>query len=216
MDPTRCTCGSRGSRLPRTCGDGPLFCSMRRGVHDGSPAPAGDGPSPSRSAAPDQRLPRTCGDGPGTIRRPNTACWAPPHLRGWTLFCIMRRGVHDGSPAPAGMDLHRVDPPRPDQRLPRTCGDGPGTIRRPNTACWAPPHLRGWTPRREARRSRPLRLPAPAGMDPRRPSLARSYVGAPPHLRDGPMLMLGPMLERLAPPHLRGWTPSPPSSCCCP
>ncbi len=111
-----------------------------------------------------------------------------------------------GSPAHAGMD-----PPRPRSSgrrpwLPRTRGDGP---RRRHV--WrgfppAPPHTRGWTPKKLSVKLISNGSPAHAGMDPALNNVQAVSKGLPRTRGDGPTIILPDGSQSEAPPHTRGWT----------
>ena len=132
-------------------------------------------------------LPRTRGDGPsarpGRPRQPR----ASPHTRGWTRTCswmmlIARRGF----PAHAGMDPPSSRGATPRSWLPRTRGDGPPRLPRPDPASAG--------------------FPAHAGMDPHFSGPGRPAVGLPRTRGDGPLGDDGVAVAAQASPHTRGWT----------
>ncbi len=93
----------------------------------------------------------------------------------------------DGSPAPAGMDRTLRPSSCATARLPRACGDGPGTrVYRPT--------------------DRPTGSPAPAGMDPPDARSASTGQRLPRACGDGPGTRVYRPTDRPAPPRLRGWT----------
>ena len=104
------------------------------------------------------------------------------------------------------MDPTRQAGWRSDPRLPRTRGDGPGSVTSGKSWITAPPHPRGWTP--------PPRLgalvkpgsPAPAGMDPSDAVMQVLVSGLPRTRGDGPVTVLPDVPITTAPPHPRGWT----------
>ena len=155
-----------------------------------------------------ERLPRTRGDGPkrrtGSRRMPT----APPHTRGWTPTTTGRNNRLRGSPAHAGMDPDRLARQHALHGLPRTRGDGPCNLFVDGRGYAAPPHTRGWTPRRVRRAAVDTGSPAHAGMD-RGRTLASDIADGLPRTRgDGPRTpsVVRPLAE--APPHTRGWTPN--------
>ena len=196
----------RGGRLPRTRGDGPRPCSVRREdpaasphtrgwtrgdrrrpqqvrgfpAHAGMDLPAADANRYLRG------LPRTRGDGPDGTRNTLTLRAASPHTRGWTPRQHPGRGRDDGFPAHAGMDPTRAAPvPRPG-RLPRTRGDGPSASVLDWMAKLASPHTRGWTLALQRDYFGRCGFPAHAGMDPTRWSPAAPARWLPRTRGDGP------------------------------
>ncbi len=165
-------------------------------------------PNPPPDALTVIRLPRTRGDGPSAPTPASTPGRASPHTRGWTPVRADVCTPRGGFPAHAGMDRARRQHPVERRGLPRTRGDGPGSLLSVSASSAASPHTRGWT-----RNPRPhLRaldgFPAHAGMDPvERPRYC--WLARLPRTRgDGPHLqVLGADILR-ASPHTRGWTPA--------
>ena len=73
--------------------------------------------------------------------------------------------LHDGFPAPAGMDPRCGRPRRARAWIPRTRGDGPVLRSARARGKRDSPHPRGWTSGSKLRFIRPTGFPAPAGMD---------------------------------------------------
>ena len=170
--------------LPRTRGDGP-WCRQGAdfpplspphprgwsawragaGVHRRvSPAPAGMVRRLSAFHARSRCLPRTRGDGPDIAQAPHRLTRSPPHPRGWSLAPHAQRGDDQVSPALAGMVPEQPTSVIEHDRLPRTRGDGPGTLRRYAVEGGSPPHPRGWSPNCRTSRAPTEVSPAPAGM----------------------------------------------------
>ncbi len=226
MDPRFLARRRSRTGLPRTRGDGPGAPSNfpgsvtapphtrgwtrldRRTSHSGrgSPAHAGMDPSAGSRPAPGARLPRTRGDGPYTVQGPVAADLAPPHTRGWTHHTGVHRCGRSGSPAHAGMDPWRSSSVRRFTRLPRTRGDGPRALREARYHVKAPPHTRGWTPRRRAHPCSEGGSPAHAGMDPDHLVGFRDRSRLPRTRGDGPATVVYADRASAAPPHTRGWT----------
>ena len=185
----------------------------------------GRGPACPASAA--MRLPRTRGDGPKSASYPGKRdrAWAPPHTRGWTraLDPSIRSCPDRAPPHTRGWTLLRSQVRRHTcvDGLPRTRGDGPGSLARKSwtratsgspahagmdpsgpssamrqRAASAPPHTRGWTRVSTATPCAPCHLgsPAHAGMDRMATAAACRCTGY------------------TAPPHTRGWTSKPPKA----
>ena len=225
---TRALPGSnrRSPRLPRTRGDGPtpawralalevapphtrgwtLLLMAAAGQDLGSPAHAGMDPRshPGRSGL--LRLPRTRGDGPAGGTALEFGAWAPPHTRGWTRPFRGPAHVGPGSPAHAGMDPLVTLWRNSRQRLPRTRGDGPGSLTVALDRQPAPPHTRGWTRRDRGDAWTISGSPAHAGMDPHRPLPAAWLIRLPRTRGDGPFEGAMNQVRAVAPPHTRGWT----------
>ena len=192
----------------------------------GFPAPAAMDPPCSRRRSRPGRLPRACGDGPAIRPGCRLTQMASPRLRGWTFHRPGRHPRRRGFPAPAGMDRCRRRPKPWPPRLPRACGDGPeagpvkgrkpalpracgdGPPRRSSCArkSWASPRLRGWTRRPATARRGGAGFPAPAGMDPLRPSATTRAMRLPRACGDGPGMLLMIRSWEWASPRLRGWT----------
>ena len=206
MDPEKGKRRPGPERLPRERGDGPSRSTSRRsarsapprtrgwtvriapegGRSEGSPANAGMDrirglADPIRSG-----LPRERGDGPIIELVTAEETKAPPRTRGWTPSPHGWGPARAGSPANAGMDLHRRFFSRWALWLPRERGDGPqshGSIRNRRRA---PPRTRGWTEALGSLYRGRRGSPANAGMDP--PGL-RSIApegGLPRERGDGP------------------------------
>ena len=186
MDPGRSASSARSARIPRTRGDGPpTFRPCAQSSEDsphprgwtlvgvivgvgqaGFPAPAGMDPSWATTTTSSPGIPRTRGDGPlggvglvGLLRD-------SPHPRGWTVRTLIPPGIRSGFPAPAGMDRPRSTRWPGAAWIPRTRGDGPGSVRVVREIGPDSPHPRGWTCD-EFGPDGPLQgFPAPAGMDP--------------------------------------------------
>ena len=165
-------------------------------------------PTSPRPSAPRWRLPRTRGDGPLRPVLSTEVVGAPPHTRGWTLLDHLPRLRDGGSPAHAGMDPI-LSTFRPLYRgLPRTRGDGPGSVFAEPAVGLAPPHTRGWTRFAVDVPGRRAGSPAHAGMDPSH----RRWPPEPPRLPrtrgDGPIFpSVGSRRPRL--PRTRGDGPWP-------
>ncbi len=195
MDPTNSAGRSCAKGLPRTRGDGPCLRrvpgyknvapphprgwtpgeSRWTGKAKGSPAPAGMDPVQSRVRQGAAGLPRTRGDGPHRIKTARGWTAAPPHPRGWTHTHAVAQEFIAGSPAPAGMDPFGICARPASDRLPRTRGDGPAIAQFRDCSRPAPPHPRGWTHSTHTHADTDTHpgSPAPAGMDPCRPSASR-------------------------------------------
>ena len=172
-------------------------------------------------------LPRTRGDGPPAFTRWLMGFPASPHTRGWTVS--RHPGVRPGAgfPAHAGMDPRGIDCTVRNAGLPRTRGDGPGTLGGshsermaspahagmgprsvPFRLCFyrASPHTRGWTPPATRTGTRRGGFPAHAGMDPGRRDVPGLPEGLPRTRGDGPDPIRGALGGGWASPHTRGWT----------
>ena len=216
MDPAGRRLDRLDVRLPRTRGDGPRSAMQapgcttasphtrgwtrdahrRRVGGPGFPAHAGMDPTSRRLDRLDVRLPRTRGDGPWDGWLEIDTDEASPHTRGWTHDVPDRRPQGRGFPAHAGMD------PSPDScsactaRLPRTRGDGPGTIGVSPSSPRASPHTRGWTLLSAPRAGSRSGFPAHAGMDPRYWIDGSQYPGLPRTRGDGPYIRRGNLQVR--------------------
>ena len=91
-------------------------------------------------------------------------------------------------------------------RIPRTRGDGPEAEDRDVIVIQDSPHPRGWTLDSVQEQAVELGFPAPAGMDPRRPSNTWNGPGIPRTRGDGPAPFCGKNAENPDSPHPRGWT----------
>ncbi len=152
------------------------------------------------------RLPRTRGDGPPRNGQGSHSRRAPPHPRGWTLRAMDGCCGCAGSPAPAGMDPGCAQRLPPDDRLPRTRGDGPNFRAYSHLDIRAPPHPRGWTHAYSNPQGDSDGSPAPAGMDPP-PDRRHHRTRRLPRTRgDGPADRTLTIVQPKAPPHPRGWT----------
>ena len=226
MDPPARASGPRGSRLPRTRGDGPRrtapsSTSMRASPHTrgwtrqrplrpagaaGFPAHAGMDPIAGCGSTYVKRLPRTRGDGPRWLRWCMATLRASPHTRGWTPLVPVPVLHREGFPAHAGMDPRRTAASASSTGLPRTRGDGPPTQRTRRHDRRASPHTRGWTRHRLHAVQVAAGFPAHAGMDPRRRRFATASARLPRTRGDGPDDATVWAALQQASPHTRGWT----------
>ena len=173
---------------------------------EGFPAHAGMDPSHSPRRRRTSRLPRTRGDGPGARTRLRLPVGASPHTRGWTPIGLAVVEGRRGFPAHAGMDPAPASCGRPQRGLPRTRGDGPGSIQWTVLSGEASPHTRGWTQPVEESLRRREGFPAHAGMDPK-PDPHPLVLRRLPRTRgDGPPACVVGGIARRASPHTRGWT----------
>ena len=124
MDPRRRRSRNRGTRFPRTRGDGPGGARTPVGLgrvsphtrgwtphpgqerprHLGFPAHAGMDPTDGHHHDDLSRFPRTRGDGPDTTRSVIRYRSVSPHTRGWTRPAPGHHPHGRGFPAHAGMD----------------------------------------------------------------------------------------------------------------
>ena len=175
--------GTAGS-VPRACGDGPRrdtsgdcvdACSPRmRGWPAGDdraqiarrvfPAHAGMARLSGLLRSPCSSVPRACGDGPPCREQPWSSRECSPRMRGWPgrPFEAMSHTVV--FPAHAGMARFQHQCSRPDECVPRACGDGPAetSLLIAQQAC--SPRMRGWPAGRCAARDCRTVFPAHAGM----------------------------------------------------
>ena len=212
--------------LPRTRGDGPVsvrFRAISRGASPhtrgwtlahhagiaevrGFPAHAGMDRRGATWCATPGGLPRTRGDGPARRAVPGAGARASPHTRGWTQRAGASVFGDIGFPAHAGMDPSDVAPVPGRGWLPRTRGDGPGSILSTRVHQRASPHTRGWT-RHSVPVARPsVGFPAHAGMDPALPESEPPTERLPRTRGDGPRCAPSTPCSTTASPHTRGWT----------
>ena len=226
MDPGPCSSGSWPRRLPRTRGDGPHDHARSAAVNESSPhargwtrwakdptvylsvfpARAGMDPSSRRGRRRMGRLPRTRGDGPSPRSADAGLYSSSPHARGWTLALAAYRRAVSVFPARAGMDPEQALHDERLDRLPRTRGDGPLTIRSSPSMTVSSPHARGWTVLSPSSRPACRVFPARAGMDPPRGGDQRQSRGLPRTRGDGPARRTTPENSQASSPHARGWT----------
>ena len=172
----------------------------------GCPAHAGMDPYnwPIRSLLP--WLPRSRGDGPGSATAVLVTVKAAPLTRGWTVVGRWQIERASGCPAHAGMDPRCRQHQGPDDRLPRSRGDGPCASCGIRASGQAAPLTRGWTPRAPPPPAGARGCPAHAGMDPD-PGRPRCLCARLPRSRgDGPCSSTAGSVLRLAAPLTRGWT----------
>ena len=226
IDPPACGPSVTSIRLPRTRGDRPPTL-IEAGPHalapphprgstppaagrfsagPGSPAPAGIDPALKSPIYPCFRLPRTRGDRPARQRLGKRTVTAPPHPRGSTPDAIRTALRCRGSPAPAGIDPMPSPRASASCRLPRTRGDRPRLSDARPPVPRAPPHPRGSTLALSAAVHFKEGSPAPAGIDPRRPSPSRPRRRLPRTRGDRPLAGSGQRFTGPAPPHPRGST----------
>ena len=228
IDPMRASGSSQGIGLPRACGDRPatglvsyiLYGApprMRGSTRParrlppavaGSPAHAGIDLARWRCAPCPRGLPRACGDRPPSDYVVGVGVWAPPRMRGSTLF--HRDLVDDarGSPAHAGIDPATASRSRRGTGLPRACGDRPGVWLTVDVDTGAPPRMRGSTPGGRPTRHARRGSPAHAGIDPRAGAGAVVSVRLPRACGDRPARAARCCSSCGAPPRMRGSTPS--------
>ncbi len=224
MDPTSSVFSSSSRPAPRARGDGPAcpigttsttFCSLPargwtpHGADDPLPVgllPARAGMDPTRPSRPSTpcAVPRARGDGPAmaTTAGPGYAC--SPCPRGWTQDLDGPQESHHLLPAPVGMDPLSTVTPSGRGSVPCVGGDGPAPPWRDAELCCSPP-ARGWSQGSDGVVSRPVLLPARAGMAPTCTSYMCASCTAPRTRRDGPARS-----RRLPPkvpcsPRPRGW-----------
>ena len=104
------------------------------------------------------------------------------------------------------MDLRKIMIRHVGQCFPRTRGDGPCPRKPVSDTSKFPPHTRGWTAEDGPDRRAGSVSPAHAGMDPRRATLGKRWLGFPRTRGDGPGAALRPDSGSPFPPHTRGWT----------
>ena len=158
----------------------------RKGVGQGSPAPAGMVPHQPRPAPTAARFPRTRGDGPDMGVSHDYWPSVPPHPRGWSPLKEPHNGYERGSPAPAGMVPRASRAAWRPMRFPRTRGDGPEPLHPQRYAPAVPPHPRGWSQKRMAKGITIQGSPAPAGMVPKKRRHHGRRLGFPRTRGDGP------------------------------
>ena len=112
----------------------------------------------------------------------------------------------DASPARAGMYLILTETPTDRGSFPRTRGDVPAGLARSAFACALPPHARGCTSCRMARRVSAAASPARAGMYPQRAYSNFKFMSFPRTRGDVPELPSYPRHGEGLPPHARGCT----------
>ena len=155
-----------GDGFPRTARGWTVPVGTRADRSTGFPAHAGMDPAARDGPGRRARLPRTRGDGPlptriaapGSVASPHTRGWTqrldahgdiragfPAHA-GWTRDAIQVKEAPRGFPAHAGMDPLDGGRARRARGLPRTRGDGPPPGRAAEPSRAASPHTRGWTP----------------------------------------------------------------------
>ena len=186
MDPWWCSAARSTPGLPRARGDGPSdrrcasvppAASPRsrgwtrmdhrvRVLVRGFPALAGMDPRSAGAPASRRRLPRARGDGPAFARLVTIPIRASPRSRGWTQRVHLRRGIHRGFPALAGMDRARRSGRYAAAWLPRARGDGPVPVDARRGRLRASPRSRGWTVTTGVMAGRDHGFPALAGMNP--------------------------------------------------
>ncbi len=175
---------------------------------EGSPAHAGIDPSGWPWPACSRRLPRSRGDRPRRSASISISSWAPPLTRGSTRKAHVGRGIPEGSPAHAGIDLLFRLKPVTGSGLPRSRGDRPSFDAAIYQWATAPPLTRGSTFARRAGGCAGAGSPAHAGIDPdeRRDTPVPRWL--PRSRGDRPeMTNAIPDVVR-APPLTRGSTPS--------
>ena len=91
------------------------------------PARAGVNPSRAYGRSPCRASPRARGDVPGRATAKTTARRSAPRARGCTIKRAANKLKLDVCPARAGMYQRPTAPGARQRRLPRACGDGPGT-----------------------------------------------------------------------------------------
>ena len=106
-----------------------------------------------------------------------------PHTRGWTLRIRLRPRAPLGFPSHAGMDPPQTAAHRPEDRIPRTRGDGPSARGMQPGRPTDSPHTRGWTLGLLAGRQVGGGFPAHAGMGPRSSCPQFSRNADSPHTR---------------------------------
>ncbi|RLV78526.1 putative secreted protein [Streptomyces rapamycinicus NRRL 5491] len=191
---------------PRTRGDGPCLAMSMRSVGFCSPHPRGWSlrgaaaergqsllPAPagmvlraSPRATTSRSAPRTRGDGPTTGAAAGGLGSCSPHPRGWSPPPPSDLSNYLLLPAPAGMVPAVACTWVPPLPAPRTRGDGPAYATWEDVLFDCSPHPRGWSLGRRPHRVRPVLLPAPAGMVPRKSTPAMSALTAPRTRVDGP------------------------------
>ncbi len=134
---------------------------------EGSPAHAGIDPSHTSGTATSARLPRSRGDRPVHAEHVGDLGVAPPLTRGSTRKAHVGRGIPEGSPAHAGIDLLFRLKPVTGSGLPRSRGDRPSFDAAIYQWATAPPLTRGSTFARRAGGCAGAGSPAHAGIDPR-------------------------------------------------
>ena len=132
----------------------------------GSPASAGIDPGRRPSWGRPSWLPRVRGDRPQSRQCVWRGSVAPPRPRGSTSCAPSGILPPLGSPASAGIDLHRGGRGRPRRRLPRVRGDRPAIGWAAMIVWLAPPRPRGSTFRAAGWCARANGSPASAGIDP--------------------------------------------------
>ncbi len=226
MDRTTARSKPPPGRFPRTRGDGPGRRAVRgsaarfpphsRGwtrkapqpgrTDPVSPALAGMDPTVAITGGKTACFPRTRGDGPNALGNLDSIRSFPPHSRGWTREAHPPASHDHVSPALAGMDRPTSSRRRTAASFPRTRGDGPPTEEHPSCRQSFPPHSRGWTVGRAARRRCPEVSPALAGMDPSSAGPDRPPRCFPRTRGDGPGTAKDAQHDAPFPPHSRGWT----------
>ena len=200
-------------RLPRRCGDVPLAedvvqhlvpvapqvrgCPQIVASFDKGPdgCPAGAGMSPWRGfwVVSPFRLPRRCGDVPGAKVLDTQTGEVAPQVRGCPDISLEECQDALGCPAGAGMSLAATACGGPPLRLPRRCGDVPGTTMAVGFTSPVAPQVRGCPgPAPGETRAGPG-CPAGAGMSPAAPGWPRSVTRLPRRCGDVPTL---PALRR--------------------
>ena len=125
MGPAEHPVRTQAHGFPRARGDGPPTWGAWSAVIEGSPAPAGMGPSTVALSEGATGFPRARGDGPGRLLSTQNHRRVPPRPRGWALGDGLVAYQPVGSPAPAGMGPLITRLPEKSPRFPRARGDGP-------------------------------------------------------------------------------------------
>ena len=185
IDPLAPSRSRASRRLPRACGDRPLFDALRRyrkestprmrgSTHRGIcahsslavyPAHAGIDPPTARSLRGRSRLPRACGDRPSHDRARWGADTSTPRMRGSTQPDRPDRGCDRVYPGHAGIDLCRECRFYRAASLPRACGDRPLRALLWLLRLRSTPRMRGSTPPPLEPPPEPGVYPAHAGID---------------------------------------------------
>ncbi len=177
-------------------------------LYDGSPAHAGIDLLFSSQVSCLARLPRACGDRPVAQFLPAVHAKAPPRMRGSTIRRQEHRRLSSGSPAHAGIDRYGGFVRRSLPRLPRACGDRPFVSEENDHGSPAPPRMRGSTYLRGGGFKKVDGSPAHAGIDPRQCRVEGLDVGLPRACGDRPYVRSRDGRISLAPPRMRGSTPT--------
>ncbi len=151
-------------------------------------------------------VPRSRGDRPGSCATAASASSAPPLARGSTQELLFRRARVPGSPAHAGIDPRREGQLQTAVRFPRSRGDRPALLRRPNRWMTAPPLARGSTPSSIFFTCSVKGSPARVGIDLSGYRGDKSRLGLPRSRGDRPLAIATMYNAGEAPPLARGST----------